>query len=206
MPLAQRLGIPIVRRYSGGGTVYHDWGNTCYSVMMPRAEFDRDRYARLMAKALGGFDLRVGPRHDIFLGEHKVSGSAYRIVRERAYHHGTMLLNSDLSRLGELLKSDLAGDARNAISSVPSPVTNLNLEHDEFIRIVSDAFETEEGRGIRITVCDLESNELRHDLEELSSWEWTFGKTPPFTVDGVSIVNGRLSSGEPFGSNKLALL
>lgn len=34
-----------------------------------------------------------------------VSGSAYKIIQHRAYHHGTMLISSSLDQLGRALKS-----------------------------------------------------------------------------------------------------
>ena len=45
--------------------------------------------------------------HDEFyiLMPAKVSGSAYKIVKDRAYHHGTMLISTRLDTLGELLRS-----------------------------------------------------------------------------------------------------
>ena len=35
-----------------------------------------------------------------------VSGSAYKIVNKRAYHHGTMLISTKLDTLGDLLRTD----------------------------------------------------------------------------------------------------
>jgi lipoate-protein ligase A len=34
-----------------------------------------------------------------------VSGSAYKIIQHRAYHHGTMLISSSLGELGKALKT-----------------------------------------------------------------------------------------------------
>ena len=39
-------------------------------------------------------------------GDVYVSGSAYKIVKDRAYHHGTMLISTKLDTLGELLRSN----------------------------------------------------------------------------------------------------
>ena len=35
-----------------------------------------------------------------------VSGSAYKIVNKRAYHHGTMLISTQLNTLGDLLRTN----------------------------------------------------------------------------------------------------
>jgi lipoate-protein ligase A len=37
------------------------------------------------------------------LSDIHVSGSAYKIAKDRAYHHGTMLISSQLSTLGDVL-------------------------------------------------------------------------------------------------------
>jgi len=97
----------LVRRRSGGGTVYHDEGNTNYSVMLPRAQFERGENARLVAEAvqeMGVQGVTVTDRYDVCVGDRKVSGSAFRITSRRAYHHGTMLLSSDLARLKGALR------------------------------------------------------------------------------------------------------
>ena len=116
--------IDLVRRRSGGGTVFHDGGNVNYSVICPTEDFTRDKHVEIVAEALRRVapHARVNERHDIVLdqggrdlsdpepdssnmhetayqihGEEpalKVSGSAYKLTRTRSLHHGTCLLNS----------------------------------------------------------------------------------------------------------------
>lgn len=190
---------------------------------MPRALFSRDHYAKLVVATLDGFfvnkdaRLRVSDRHDILLGEsHKVSGSAYRIVKERAYHHGTLLLNSDLSKLEDFLKSPFEGEIvdengkQAAVSSVRSSVVNLapfatglQLDHDLFSRLLINEFiSTERGAA---TICpDIEFATVDEDsisplepaegfhktFKKLSSEEWNFGATPSFKFRGDLINDG----------------
>lgn len=127
--------ISLVRRRSGGGTVFHDEGNVNYSVICPTAVFDRDRHAEMVVRALrrlGVTRAKVNERHDIVLeldSEHnknsaaesravrtaipeanrkllKVSGSAYKLTRLRSLHHGTCLLSSpNINHISQYLRS-----------------------------------------------------------------------------------------------------
>ena len=214
VPLLQSLGIPVIRRHSGGGTVYHDLGNSCYGVHMPREHFSRDAYAHVVVAALAEVrpGLRVSPRHDLFWSEQKVSGSAYRIVRDRAYHHGTMLLSCDLARLGELLHSPIGEEMRQrgaAISSVVSPVCNIgrlpglpDLDHDRFCDLLLEAFRQRHGpdRCEVLTVTDdtFEGiEEVVNTAKELQDDSWTFDRSPPYSLNlpraSVNIDHGSIT-------------
>jgi lipoate-protein ligase A len=112
---------------------------------------------------------RVNERHDIVLdqGEHiadtdlddthvtpytrttedgprplKVSGSAYKLTRGRALHHGTCLLSSpNLDKISAFLRSPAKPYIKaRGVESVSSPVTNVNLSSDQFIRFVQEQF------------------------------------------------------------------
>ncbi|CEQ39110.1 SPOSA6832_00596 [Sporobolomyces salmonicolor] len=71
----QQLGIPFVRRKSGGGTVYHDLGNTNYCVFVPRLEFERKTNAELVVAALNKLEIPayVNDRNDICVDSFKMS-------------------------------------------------------------------------------------------------------------------------------------
>lgn len=64
--------IDIVRRRSGGGTVFHDEGNVNWSVICPPAAFTRDKHAEMVVRALRGLGVdrtRINERHDIVLDQ-----------------------------------------------------------------------------------------------------------------------------------------
>ncbi|KAH8806865.1 hypothetical protein DL96DRAFT_1629960 [Flagelloscypha sp. PMI_526] len=157
--------IEYVRRRSGGGTVYHDFGNTNFSIHTSRLKFNRDRTSQLVRRAVESLGIRnvtVNERNDVCAGDKKVSGSAYKIISHRAYHHGTMLLSTDLSSLGNILRvpekvslpgvdipSEIQGKIQisNSIASVRSPVVNLrvcqggeNVSHETFCEAVIREF------------------------------------------------------------------
>lgn len=212
--------IPVVRRKSGGGSVYHDLGNLNYSFHMPRSAFSRRTHTELVARALrappvsmpsrfGRPPVFLNERYDLTVyssgapaaeaaHERKVSGSAYKIAQERAYHHGTLLLHADLARMS-MLKQRRHNMKSKAVASVPSPVANLQdtfpdapctLAHvtevirAEFARMYgatdvhtldASCLDTEaliRGRLVRV----------RNSYEDMQTWSWLYGSSPAFSV------------------------
>ena len=161
--------VDLVRRRSGGGTVFHDEGNVNWTVISPSAKFTRDKHAEMVVRALRSCDVsrsRVNERHDIVLdqGERgadgdladthatpyqsseirplKVSGSAYKLTRDRALHHGTCLLSSpNLNTIPHYLHSPTKPYiSARGVESVSSPVGNILLSNDRFIALVQKQF------------------------------------------------------------------
>ncbi|PLW09677.1 hypothetical protein PCANC_22239 [Puccinia coronata f. sp. avenae] len=195
-----RQGTLLVRRRSGGGTVYHDEGNTNYSVMLPRDQFERRVNAGLVANAVQemGIDhVNVTDRYDVCVGDRKVSGSAFRITSKRAYHHGTMLISSNLAQLKGALRPtpNMNIVDSKAVGSVRSPVTSLvdsvtsHVNHHRFVHHLSRAFSRHYYPSLDpvphphvIGESELERNEfVGAGYKELKSWNWIFGQTPQFT-------------------------
>ncbi|RPB02573.1 hypothetical protein L873DRAFT_1802026 [Choiromyces venosus 120613-1] len=152
----------IVRRRSGGGTVFHDLGNVNYSVAMPTSAFCRDKHAEMVVRALRRLGVAravVNKRHDIVLlpdgmeevgetrlnrevaGTRKVSGSAYKLTTRRSYHHGTMLLESRLEDVRGYLRSAAREWMKaRGVDSVRSMVGNVQLEEGKFVSAVVEEF------------------------------------------------------------------
>lgn len=123
--------VRLARRSSGGGAVFHDLGNTCFTFMAGKPEYDKTISTSIVLNALNalGVSAEASGRNDLVVktaeGDRKVSGSAYRETKDRGFHHGTLLLNSDLSRLANYLNPDKKKLAAKGITSVRSRVTNL---------------------------------------------------------------------------------
>lgn len=190
---SRRTGIPFIRRRSGGGTVYHDLGNTNFSIHLPRTSFDRHATAQVILRAVRslGINAHVNDRNDICVGKEKVSGSAYKIVNNRAYHHGTMLISTRLDMLGDLLHSDKETMHTKGVASVRSPVHNLqqfnpSVSHERFIESAVLAFREEYRLNDDIYYVDENEDTrnidfIRDVMTELPSWDWAYGQTPEFT-------------------------
>lgn len=177
--------VLLCRRYSGGGAVYHDLGNSLYSIIQPKNDFCREKTALRIQNALKsiGINLQITKRHDLTFNGFKVSGSAFRITAKSACHHGTMLLNTDLNRLKKYLYVSTTIKS-NAVSSIPSPVCNLNISHDEFCNAMINEFDAEE------TTLDFDFDQFKR---ELMSSEWLLGQTPKFIENGIEVVSGKVN-------------
>jgi lipoate-protein ligase A len=191
------LPVDLVRRRSGGGTVFHDKGNANFSVICPREAFNRDKHAEMVVRALkslGRDTAHVNKRHDIVVKVpaeqgtkiFKVSGSAYKLTRLRALHHGTCLLDSpNLSSISGMLRSPAEGFVKaQGVDSVRSPVTNLGLQYDDFEAAVLEEFRGMYGSFDLHEEVDkqaLHSDQIYDGYAELKSRDWIWGQTPRFT-------------------------
>ncbi|KAI8328972.1 hypothetical protein BC941DRAFT_463836 [Chlamydoabsidia padenii] len=173
-------------------------GNSIYTIFMPREAFSRRANAELVSRALLQLDIpaAVNDRHDIVVNDHKVSGSAYKIIKDRAYHHGTMLVDANTTHLKGCLSKkymDKSGLQSKGVESVPSPVTNLReysytVDHQQFCESVLTEFEREYNQGINVQPTMIDESTL-HQLpeqvektrQELCTWDWIYGQTPEFT-------------------------
>ncbi|KAJ1943156.1 hypothetical protein FBU59_002996, partial [Linderina macrospora] len=183
----------LARRTSGGGTVYHDMGNTNYTVLMPRSAFTRDTCAEMVARALQQEDIAayVNERHDVTVDGLKISGSAYRLTSRRAFHHGTMLIDADLSRLRGCLDSKSKTIEAKGVESVRSKVANLRdyswtIDHSTFCGAVASEFSKTFGRltDENVTVWSESDPGIKEKVEKererITQWQWLFGQTPEF--------------------------
>lgn len=175
------LAVDLVRRRSGGGTVFHDEGNVNYGVICPTPSFNRDKHAQMVARALhrlGVSTAAVNERHDIVLDDQrgsrplKVSGSAYKLTRLRSLHHGTCLLSSpNLNQIGLFLKSPAKSFIKaRGVDSVGSPITNVHVPNAAFEQAVVQEFGKLYGLRDPVVVTDslIEVPEIRKGFEELT--------------------------------------
>ncbi len=104
METLRRLGIPVVRRITGGGTVYHDRGNVNYTYITQSDGLDYDQCLGPVIAALNrmGIPAEKSKTCDLAIGGRKISGSAQRIAGGRVLHHGTLLFQSDLAMLDRI--------------------------------------------------------------------------------------------------------
>lgn len=137
-------------------------------------------------KKISGVPATVNCRDNIVTEKKKISGSAYKLINSSAYHHGTMLINSNLSNLSLALNPKKLNLQGGGIDSVRSMVTNATehsskIDHDLFcdavIQQFHQAFPSTSLSPEIITIKDI--SDLDPDVIEtakkLQSKEWIFG-------------------------------
>ena len=127
---AEELGVKVVRRNTGGGAVYHDLGNLNFSFITkwdPEKDMDYDTFLRPVIRALAKFGVLAEKqgRNDLVVDGKKISGNAQCIHRGRILHHGTLLIDSDLSVMPQVLTVNSDKFESKGIKSIRSRVANI---------------------------------------------------------------------------------
>ncbi len=188
----ERDGVYLARRQSGGGAVYQDLGNTNFTFMTSLDQYDQEENFQIIIDALAEFGITAerSGRNDVLVDGRKVSGSAFKRAKDRAFHHGTLLIGADLGRLVDYLSPAKKKLVSKGIESVKSRVANLTefnegLDHDKLTATIIKTFLEhygEEAEVEHLTRDDLsEIPSLAAHFEELKDWNWRFGRSPDFS-------------------------
>ena len=192
--------IPVVRRMSGGGTVYHDLGNLNYTLITGQSgALDYDRCLAPVLRALNalGVPAQKSRTCDMIVDGKKISGSAQKIANGRVLHHGTLLFDADLTRLDEITtgrKNDAfcSKGTQSAICAVTNlrPYLREDCEIVTFARQLAQKILPPGAKTVRLTQAQL-ADVRRLAVELYQSWDWTWGKTPAFTYEKTAEFAGR---------------
>lgn len=193
----------LARRLSGGGAVYHDLGNLNFTFLCGEENYDLKKQLSVIQKAVSycGITAEFSGRNDLLTQGRKFSGNAFYHSKGKAYHHGTLLIDTDTERLTKYLSPPKAKLESKGIASVRSRVVNLKelspaLTCDTMKNYMMQAFaEVYSGEPVPFPLCD--QNAIVSLKNRYESRDWLYGKPFPFSCT--------LEGHFPFGSLQLQL-
>jgi len=195
VPYVRQHHIPVIRRLSGGGAVFHDLGNINYSFMEPKTHGEEStgtfrRCTQPILSALNhiGVEAYLSGRNDLLIDGKKFSGTAQCQLHGRVLLHGTLLYSAALFNLGEALKGPRSKFSKNAVPSTVSPVSNIGNHLtdpppvERFMDYLADYMRTTfpEMRPYAYTPDDLSAIE-QLAASKYRTNEWNWGDEPQFT-------------------------
>ena len=192
--------IPVIRRISGGGTVFHDLGNVNFLFIKNGSDgqlVDFKGFVKPIIEVLQslGVDARFEGKNDIRVNGLKVSGNAEHVQKKRVLHHGTLLFSSHLKNLNEAIRIDAEKYQSKAVQSNRTEVTNIQsllkapLDTEGFMELIYKHIE-------ELNVCRIYSfsdNDLnaisKLAEEKYKTWDWNFGYSTRYSITREIEVN-----------------
>ncbi len=185
--------IPVVRRQSGGGAVFHDLGNINFTFIANdnNSFSDFKRFTQPIIDLLKTLDINAefSGRNDLLIDGKKFSGNAQYNYKNKVMHHGTLLFSSQIGDLSNALKVKPIKFEGKGIKSVKSRVTNISehLKDDidilEFKDLVMNhlAKSNADNKPYTLTQDDITGINTLVD-EKYNSWDWNFGNSPKYSL------------------------
>ncbi len=186
--------IHVVRRISGGGAVYHDFGNLNFSFITNHDGKSLNNFQKFTAPVIKvlnnlGLTAELKGRNDIQVEEKKISGTAQFSTGKRMVSHGTLLFNTDLGEVVNALNVKMGKIESKGHKSVRNRVANISeflnepMQIEQFRKLLLEGLyeESEPFASYNLTP---EEWKAVHQLKEekYDTWDWNYGRSPKFNI------------------------
>ena len=193
-------GIHVVRRFSGGGAVYHDLGNLNFSFIMKddgQSFRDFEKLTKPIIEALhelGVSGAQLKGRNDLVINDQKFSGNAMYATNGRMFAHGTIMFDSDINEVVNALKVKKEKIESKGIKSIRSRVTNIkpflpaseqNMTTKDFRQaILLKIFGVDSEAEIKTYTLTDEDWQKVYAISDqyYRNWDWNYGQSPAFDL------------------------
>ena len=178
----------IARRLSGGGAVYHDLGNLNFTFIYNTKDYDLLRQQKVIQSACLRADIKteISGRNDILSDGKKFSGNAFYNSKINSYHHGTILISTDMEKMLKYLTPSKLKLESKGVKSVKSRTINLNelspsLSCEDMKNYMIDAFESEYKCPLSF-LDEPDKNEIIKLANKYKKWDYIYGKSFSFSI------------------------
>lgn len=191
--------VNVVRRNSGGGTIYTDmgaWQFTFIEKNYKEQGISFDKFTGPIVEALQkqDVDAHFNSRNDLLIGNRKFSGNAQYRKGNAMLHHGSILFNTDIEAMVESITVAEDKIIAKGIKSVKERVINIsevmkdNITSENFRDIMLDSL-LKNSITYTLTKEDIKCiNKIQK--EKFESWDWNYGKNPIFNISRYKRFNG----------------
>jgi lipoate---protein ligase len=190
---AKENHISVSRRLSGGGTVYQDLGNICFTVIKNKESSNSFEYfLKPIVEFLKTLNIEswVHGKNDLYIqGNKKVSGNAQYMYNDKIMHHGTLLYNVDFLKMKTSLKPNKikleTKSVKSNVASVDNIINHLieKMDNDSFFRKLSNFFIEKNNYDLQ-HINDYDTKRIEEIAEnKYKKKEWIYSNSQSYTLN-----------------------